>query len=411
MRDTKALWRIILLAATIGVVAGALLFGLAFRAAGSNRPRQLTAVAAPFVRHSGAPAHGSEVVEASLDRELPPPALDAVAYDMREPLRNGRTVERKSRWLYVPEGKKIALSRGASGKLSIAVPAGTLVWKEFYLKTESGPQLIERRILAKVDVSPEKNGGLTNGGWRFWAAHFLPPSANGVTGFESQIGDTLDSAGEARWLFKPDEFLPARAKSAMTSVLFKDARGENVPYVFPGKTNCEYCHGGAMATVDNPAHQDFLSYGLHPENMTVESFRALVAKGWIDAPKDLVDALSTEPAPPADPATARVLTLWRNNCVTCHSPGLRSAGRETAFSLDPTASLTREQLLETLSAKARFMGPLGRPLVTPGKPAESEIALRLKGEEGRRRMPPTEGGVPDPDRELASLVDAWIAAR
>jgi len=395
-------WKAILLAVTLGVVAGALVFGFALRATSTRRAP--TVEARPFVRHSGAPASGADVDEARLDFELPPPPADAVAYDMREPLRNGRTVERKSRWLFVPPGQRIGLARvAASGKLSLSVPVGTMLWKEFYLRTAQGPQLLERRILKKVSNLPEKNGEIVNGGWRFWAAHYLPASADGVHGFETQIADELGPS----WLFKSDEWLPTRAKSAMTGVVLKES-GANVPYVFPGKTNCEYCHGGAMATVDNPPGQDLLGYGIHPENMTVESFRAVVAKGWIDGPKELIDDLLKAPASGEVDATGRVVEILRNNCTTCHSSSPRSAGRETAFVLDPTVRYSRQQLVERLSARAKFMGPLGKPLVTPGKPAESEILLRIKGEEGRRRMPPVEGGVPDPDAELAVLVADWI---
>jgi hypothetical protein len=101
--------------------------------------------------------------------------------------------------------------------------------------------------------------------------------------------------------------------------------------------------------------------------------------------------------------------MLRNNCLLCHNSSPRSAARDTAFVLDPIASFTRRELEGRLSARATFMGPRGKPILTPGKPKESEIALRLRGVEGRRRMPPLEGGVPDPDVELRQMVEGWIA--
>jgi hypothetical protein len=395
-------WAAVVLALVLGVVLAVVLF----RPAPRRQP--VGPEAAPFIRHSGAPQRSALIDLAMLDREVPPAPADTVAYDIREPLRNGRAVERKSRWLYVPEGAKIRLARAASGKLTIAVPVGTMLWKEFYLRTAAGPRLVERRILRKVEPSPEKNGGLANGGWRFWTAHFLPPSADGVHGFSGVATDALDAEGAGRWIFQPEEWLPTREKSAMTQGVFKDQDGAAVSFVFPGKTNCEYCHAGAAASFE-PSGEDVLSFGIHPENVTVDSLRAFVAKGWIDAPRELLDELTREPPPPADPATFKVTSMLRNNCLSCHNPSPRSAGRETAFSLEPGVAYTRAQLGERLAERARFVGPLGKPIVTPGKVEQSEILLRLRGEQGRRRMPPTEGGVPDPDLELGRIVEGWIS--
>lgn len=407
MSEKRTPSKVIFTALAVGVLAGLAVFGLA-RQLAAPAPAPRAPEPQSYRRHAGAPARGVEIHEATLDRELPPAPTDAVAYDMNEPLRNGRTVEQKSRWLWVPDGERISLSRAESGKLAIAVPAGTMLWKEFYLATSTGPQLIERRILKKVEADPARNGGLSNGGWRFWAAHHLPASADGVAGFDAQIADTLDSAGRARWLFKTDEWLPTRPKSAMTLVTFQEA-GASIPYAFPGKTNCEYCHAGGSATVAPGAHE-FQSFGIHPENMTPASFRAVVAKGWVDAPPELVAELSRERPAPADPETARLDGIFRNNCSTCHTTSPHAPGRETAFAIDPVQPRTRAELAAALADRAKFMGALGKPIVTRGKPAESELILRLKGEQGRRRMPPVEGGVPDPDVELTTLSERWITA-
>jgi hypothetical protein len=57
-----------------------------------------------------------------------------------------------------------------------------------------------------------------------------------------------------------------------------------------------------------------------------------------------------------------------------------------------------------------MMGEAGFPLVTPGDLAQSEIWLRLNGLEERRRMPPLEGGLPEPDPRMLELWRQWILA-
>jgi hypothetical protein len=297
------------------------------------------------------------------------------------------------------------VAAGASGKLALKVPEGTLLWKEFYLKTSAGPRLIERRLLRKVSDDPKANGGLANGGWRFWTAHLLPPQADGVHGFESRLADELDAG---RWLFEPDEWIPAQAKGATTSVSFRDG-GEAVPYVFPGKSNCEYCHAGATAGLDNPVGREVLSFGIRPEDLTPESLEALVRRGWLELPPGLQEQVA-RPTAPADLATASLLAMMRDNCVSCHNAAPRAPGRATAFVLDPGRAYSRAELARLFAARALFMGEQGLPLAVAGSPQQSELVLRLQGAQGRRRMPPLEGGVPDPDVELTRAVSDWIAA-
>jgi hypothetical protein len=359
---------------------------------------------------AGQPRHGREVDDARLDHHLPPPPLDAVPYDVREPLRNGRTTADKRRWIWVPDGKRIALRARPSGTIEVKLPVGSKLWKEFYLGTSQGVALVERRLLLKVADRDEENGWLLNGGWRFYTSSHLPVEADGVTGFAGQVQILLAGPEGRRYLFQPHDWLPTRGKGAVTTLTFVDAAGARFPYVLPGKTNCELCHGGAAALYANPEPAPILAFGPHPANLTPASLRALVQRGWIDAPARLIAAWTGTPASRPELSTGeargeRVFALLRNNCLTCHNSSARAAARATAFQLDPTLRASTRERLAQLAARTTA----GRAIVAPGQPARSEMAIRLRGAEGSRRMPPAEGGVPEPDVELADLVSAWIA--
>ena len=113
-------------------------------------------------------------------------------------------------------------------------------WKEFYIETSAGAQLIERRVLRKTDDA---------GGWRLYTAHFLPEAADGVTGNLLDIASFLWTPESARFFYSPEEWMPTVKKSAQTKVTFYDNTSA-FPYIFPGGTACTRCHNGAAAAYD-----------------------------------------------------------------------------------------------------------------------------------------------------------------
>lgn len=363
----------------------------------------------------GYPARGRQIDIAALDHELPPPPKDSVPFQVRVPLRNGHVVREKERWLWIPEGSKVMMRHTPDSKIAIKLPVGALLWKEFYIKTSLGLSLIERRILLKVSDRPEENGWLSNGGWRFYTAHHLPAKADGIQGFKNELSVSLHTQPSRRFFFRPDQWLPTREKSAPTFVTFTDREGGSYPFVFPGTVNCEVCHGGAAGAYGNSERLPFLAFGPHPENLTRDSFKALVDRGWIDAPSELIDRYlsgdepASRPAVDIDKRTREVIAELRNNCLSCHNSSKHAAGSQTAFVMEPGHRYSRQEAFERLAVKSSLMGVLSVPLVTPGQPGDSEIWLRLTGTRGRRRMPPAEGGVPDPDVELTRITTAWIA--
>jgi len=291
--------------------------------------------------------------------------------------------------------------------VTLELPVGALLWKEFYLGTSAGQHLVERRILRKVPGGNRDNGWLLNGGWKFYTAHHLPARADGVTGFADNLDVNLGTPGSDRFMLRSDAWLPTQIKSAATFVDFRDGHGAHFPYVFPGKTNCEVCHGGAAGAYANAEPRPVLAFGPHPTNLTTNSLAALVRRGWIDAPARL---LAPGPRTADRTLTDRLVAVLRNNCLSCHNPSFRAAAQQTAFVLHPDRTYTPAQLRRLLSVRSTVMGSLGLPIVSAGAPAASELVLRLSGARGRRRMPPAEGGLPEPDRDLEGQVRGWIAA-
>jgi mono/diheme cytochrome c family protein len=347
-------------------------------------------------------------------RVLPAPGPAAIAYEVREPLRNGDTVPVKKRWLEVPSGRPIVLTRKHDGQWEPSVPAGTKLWKEFWLDDGRGVGLVERRLTLKVDPARARAVGHDDA-WIFVSAFETPHGepSHSPSGWAS-VGPDEEGAPPTR-LASPLASLPIQRAAGPLEVFAHDhdAQGR---YVFPGSTACATCHGGATAGFRDATGAPTLAFGIHPDNLTAVSLERLVAAGAVrlgEATTERTIATAEVGARGAvdrasDDVHARFLAILRNNCVSCHNPDPLAAARTTAFVLDPDVRYTRAELLERLgSARAmRHAGAL--PLVSPGSPEKSELVLRMTGHEGRRRMPPVEGGVPAVDEELVELTSRWI---
>ncbi|MGQ9908708.1 MAG: hypothetical protein ACUVS2_07725 [Candidatus Flexifilum sp.] len=354
--------------------------------------------------HSGYPINGSDLDRMQFAVSLPPPPLDAMPYDVRSPLANGTSVPVKRRWIWLPPGQAIVISEDGT---HVDVPVGALWWKEFYIETDRGTFLIERRIIERVAVSsihPE--------GWAFYTAHHLP-----VGWEESGMPIVLPSIGDAaqQYLFQPTDWLPTQRQSASIEIRFEDVRGQQYPYLFPGQVQCTACHSGAAGAYPNLTADPIFVFGFHPNNLTTESLRALIDRGWITGAEHLLSddypnaSPSTIPPETAsiDELTARVVAVLRNNCASCHNSSSYAQANFSAFIIDPNRNYTTEELVSVFRVNGRMVAN-AHPLVTPGNLEQSEIWLRLNGLDGRRRMPPREGGLPDLDPRLLDLLSAWI---
>lgn len=346
------------------------------------------------------PATGSELNVSLFSLQLPPPSLDALPYDVREPLSNGDSVPVKKRWLWVPPGQQIVVSEGVDGRLNIDVPEGALWWKEFYVETDRGSFLIERRIIARVAASRANPNG-----WAYYSAHYQSPDM----GPEAVILDS-GSTQASQFVLQPDEWIPTQNEALHQEIRFEDTRGVQYGYVFPGQTQCAACHNGAAGAYPNADDDPIMVFGLHPNNLTAESFVALVERGWITNGEMLLSqpvVAHTEAVMPIDALTDDLVAVIRNNCASCHNASPHAAANFTRFIVDPNYAYGTDELRQLLSVEGAMM-PNAKPLVTPGRLDESEIWLRINGLEDRRQMPPVEGGLPDGDPDIIALFERWI---
>jgi hypothetical protein len=346
----------------------------------------------------GYPLRGRDISALVLNTLLPPPPLDAQLYEVREQLSNGWTVPIKKRWLWVPEGQAIRLIRDSEGRPTLDIPSGTMWWKEFYMQVGEKQFLVERRITRR-----------TQNGWTYYTSHHLPESA-WQPRFSGVVSLPMTADGAMNFVFAADQWLPTSVFQPDLTVRL-EADGVEYPYVFPGRIQCAVCHDGAAGAYPNGTRDPIAAFGLHPNNLTPESYRALVRRGWLVD----TDALLTPDYPNGVPTaqdafeakTQELVAVIRNNCLSCHNPNPLAQGNITAFVLDPNRAYTGDELLEVLSVRGRMVSD-PQPLVTAGALDKSEVMLRLLGVEGRRRMPPVEGGLPDQDEHILALWREWI---
>lgn len=386
----------IVLALFGAVVAGS----IAYASAPGSRPPVLTL-------GFGYVEHGSSVDDATLAWRLPPPPLDAISYEVRTPLHNSDDVVKK-RWLWVPDGTQVVATKQSDGTISLDVPIGTKLWKEFYLQTDQGLRLVERRILAKV------SSGTDAPSWAFYASYTSPYQAAASEVDGSVVRAATTSETFRRFTFDAQDWLPNQAASSASKIVAVNADETEIPYVFPGLSNCAGCHGGAPGAYSTASSQ-VLAFGLHPRNLTADSLARFRDRGWMVGTGSIVDgddapstSESVETDEQEDARTATLVGYLRNNCASCHNASPHAMGAVTAFRLDPNANYTTDELAGLLGVRGKMMGDRTLPLVTPGDPSRSEIMLRVQGLEGRRRMPPIEGGVPEPDRNFVENLRAWI---
>ncbi|MBX3015259.1 MAG: hypothetical protein KF832_27315 [Caldilineaceae bacterium] len=353
---------------------------------------------------SAYPAAGALLDSTTFVQELPPPPLDALPYDVREPLVNGASVPVKKRWLWVPSGEHIAVSTDESGQAHVTVPLGTKWWKEFYMLTDRGTYLIERRIIERVFATPQHPNG-----WAYYSAHYVPAAAD----FSQPL--VFPSTGDiaSAFSYQAMDWLPTQVMTRHIEVQFEDVRGVKYSYVFPGQTQCVACHQGASGAYLNGAVDSIEVFGLHPQNLTAESVEALVARGWLVGAEALLPTMTNAAEAADDPDTSftqvheELLAVIRNNCASCHNGSPLAAASFTAFVVDPNVAYSPAELLAIFSQSGKMFAD-ANPLVTPGSLEKSEIYLRLTGSEGRRRMPPIEGGLPEPDPHMVNLFATWI---
>lgn len=339
-----------------------------------------------------------------LTLQIPPPAIDALPYDVREPLFNGTSVPVKKRWLWIPDGKQMTVYQRPDGEYTFDVPIGTMLWKEFYLETDRQAGIIERRLLVRVETSRRNPQG-----WAFYTSHYRPETID----YQNPLVVESNSPDAHRYIFQPDDWMPTQSIIEHFEVRFQDIRGVEYGFIFPGQLQCVACHGGAAGAYPNLDDDPIFAFALHPNNLTPESYQKIVDKGWIQSGNLLLsnDTSSQQPIFSEEIgfeiATRQLVGFMRNNCASCHNASPHANANMTNFILEPNRNYTPGELIDLFNVEGIMMTN-AYPLVTLGNVEQSEIWLRLNGHDGRRRMPPAEGGLPDVDPSIIQMFEEWI---
>jgi hypothetical protein len=250
----------------------------------------------------------------------------------------------KRRWLQLPPGRAIDARQPDAWNF----PPGTRLWKEFALAGRP----VETR--------------------------FIERGADGAWGYASYV---WNAAGT-------DATLAPAAGLALTV----DGRR----YEVPARTDCTACHEAAPVPV-----LGYSAVQLAPQ------LRALVERGVLQG---LPAALLAGPLqiPAASDLERRALGYLHANCGHCHHEHgvpVRLNLQQRVADAEAAAAAVLRSVLHAPS-RWRLPGAPDLPVIAPGDPQRSVLALRMKSRDPRRQMPPL--GTHEPDAEGSALVDAWI---
>lgn len=291
-----------------------------------------------------------------------------IPYEVNVPLWSDRTLKTRS----------IALPKAASVKFD---PTGT--W-EFPVGT----------VFVKTFSLPERE---TADGWecRRLETRLFLRNENGWEGFTYLWNDDLSEA----------QLLDA----ALTRQYEIRSKGEiwKQDYYFPSRADCLACHTAAAGHVLGMRTRQLPRKGRDGGELAVDQLRMLNDLGVFTRKLDDTSRYECYPDwPPRPTPTGEALKVAARayldaNCAVCHQPGGSSI---TRVDLRYDTPLEKTGLWNVEPEKGR-VGPDDTKLLVAGKPAKSELYLRMKIR-GAGQMPNLATTVPDED--ALKVVAAWI---
>jgi uncharacterized repeat protein (TIGR03806 family) len=277
-----------------------------------------------------------------LDPKAPTrPPPGAIGYSVNSPLWSDGAD--KDRWLFVPEGKKVGVS--ADGDFD--APTGSVAVKTFSI----GGKKIETRLLVRYD----------DGGWVGYSYEWNDDQSDAVLLAE---GKTKGLASGQTWQF-------------------------------PSSGECFACHTPAAG----------FTLGLEARQLNRED-RGNVLDRFAPV---LVAPVAKDAFPPlraADTSGAsnedRARGYLHANCSMCHRPGSGAGAATLDLRIDRSIVDTRTC---NVAPQAGELGVAGSKIVTPGDPARSTLALRMRASD-QNRMPTLATRIVD--EVGANAVESWI---
>ena len=265
----------------------------------------------------------------------------AIPYSVNSPLWSDGA--QKDRWLFVPEGKKI----GVLPDGDLDVPPGSVAVKTFTV----GGKAIETRLFVRYE----------DGGWAGYSYEWNDEQSDAVLLAESK---TKDLPGGGSWYF-------------------------------PSRGECFACH----------TPQAGFTLGLEARQLNREEGGNVLDRfaPVLEAPiaKDAFPPLRAADTPGAS-AEERARGYLHGNCSMCHRPGSGAGAATFDLRVDRSLSDTRTC---NVAPQAGDLGVADAKIVTPGDPARSTLALRMRALEPNR-MPPLATRVID--EAGVAAVESWI---
>ena len=256
----------------------------------------------------------------------------------------------KSRWLAIPDGKKIA--RAVDGDFDL--PTGTVLVKEFRVAKKR----VETRLFMRHD----------DGEWGGYSYEWN----------DAETDATLLPAGKT-----------------------KPVTGQT--WTYPDRVQCLGCHtaaaGRSLGLETGQLNHDLVYVATHRISNQLATLDHI---GMFEAP---IGKLTDHPSFPDPAGTAalpsRARAYRHANCAGCHRPSGTGQGPQNFLFGVATADM---QVCD-VDPQQGDLGVADAKLVFPGSPAKSILSLRVRAT-GASRMPPL--GTRLVDASGAALLDAWI---
>jgi len=288
----------------------------------------------------------------------------------------------KLRSIWIPDGAQASLIDG-----ELSYPVGTVVSKTFYYPANASGNLLrtEEVIAESIDLGNNKL-------------------------IETRLLVRRETGWDAFPYVWNDEGTEAFLRVAGTSKpmqLMSDTGNVDFVYFVPNENQCAGCHvtehpDGDMHPLGAVATQLAASF-TYPDDVANSQLSAMVERGWLEAPADLL-------APPSwlDPSETledRALAYLNMNCGHCHNP----EGAADTSNLILTGQ--HEQIVNMGVCKPPVAagGGAGDRLysIVPGEPEQSILLYRMQSNKPDEMMP--ELGRALVHAEGIELISSWIA--
>lgn len=268
----------------------------------------------------------------------------------------------KRRWLYLPPGTAIDASRPGAWEF----PPGTRLWKEF-----SHGRPVETRLIER----------LADGAWRY--ATYV-------------------------WNAEGTDALLAPPEGAKLAV-------DNAPggrYVIPSQEDCRACHEGTpvpilgVSALQLSPDRDPGAPNAEPRQADHVDLPALAERGLLrNLPAALLETAPRIDAP--SPGARAALGYLHANCGHCHNDRGPLADVELALDQAAADKAALQRMLGTTIGRPADTRAFGLDTrIVPGRPADSQLAARMRSRDPLTRMPPL--GTELVDSEGLALVEQWI---